>query len=177
MYAQDEKKSISTSEHLSCRYPYLGTKIYNGNYQLIVDASFETNPKTEVFKDAKFDLGKREFVEGTLRNGELKAFRFGPSESMSNVILYSNAVCNMQSAHFYGYDFKQNKLVQYRFKMEDGTVKNSIEVGPGIEDIDIDAMEKTGSFDTKYYNNVLGDMIITRWRFNSSDNIFYQVTK
>ncbi len=177
MYAPDEKKSISKSEHLSCRYPNVGTRIYTGNYYLTVVPSFETNNNTEVFKNTKLNIGKYEFVEGTLRNGELKAFRFGPSKSRSNVILYSDAVCNMQSAHFFGYDFKQNKLVQYKFKMENGVIENFIHVGPGIEDIGVNDMEKTGVFETKYYNNLIGDIIVTKWRFSASDNMFYQIVE
>lgn len=82
LYAPDE--TVSEVKDIYCDAPIAGATMYQGHYQLILDASTVTseNPDFEPHlkpKDAEIDLGELEFVEGTAHDGQIVIDQLDPN--------------------------------------------------------------------------------------------------
>lgn len=159
---------IEETKYISCLASIPGKKEYDGNFTLN-------------FKESSLDLGRMFFAEGTGHDGTLFTKKLNPDNPEQDfIILFQYGSCNFEIAKFYRYDFVNQKLMQYKFRKKNGSIQNEIYGGlldiPPSEDL-ISRLDVLPSRDfiSKFYDNGIGKVRATKWRFNNKNNIFEEV--
>ncbi len=178
LYASDETQDIE--KNLSCPSPAIGAKTYSGHYQLILDPStvlpYGLNEGLPPFKwtDAKIDIGSLWLVEDMPWDGHLQTIQVDPKGRKNAVFLFQSTGCNTMAILLYGYDFNKKQFIQYKFKHLDGSIEDTASTGPGFS-FNLAPYAVNNIIETGYYDNGIGKVIHTQWKFNADDNSFHEV--
>lgn len=151
LYSPDMK--IGENKSIWCGGPVIGSKKYQGNFYLS-------------FKNSELNIGEMNFIEDSRNDGELWIKKLNPKNNQDFIIVLQYGSCNHNEAKFYGYDFVQKKLVQYKFKKKDGKIWNEIYVAPADDFLNI--------LSSKNFSSTLNDGLM--WKFNDKENIFKEIT-
>ena len=147
LYSPDMK--IGENKSIWCGGPVIGSKKYQGNFYLS-------------FEDSELNIGKMNFIEDSCNDGKLWIKKLNPKNNQDFIVILQYGSCNHNEAKFYGYDFVQKKLVQYKFKKKSGEIWNEIYVAPADNFLKI--------LSSKNFSSTLNDGLM--WKFNDEENIF-----
>jgi hypothetical protein len=150
LYSPDMK--IDENKSIWCGGPVIGSKKYQGNFYLS-------------FENSKLNIGKMNFIEDSRNDGKLWIKKLNPKNNQDFIVILQYGSCNYNEAKFYGYDFVQKKLVQYKFKKKSGEIWDEIYVGPTDNFLKI--------LSSKNFSSTLNDGLL--WKFNDEENIFEEI--
>ncbi len=150
LYSPDMK--IDENKSIWCGGPVVRSKKYQGNFYLS-------------FEDSKLDIGEMNFIEDSRNDGKLWIKKLNPKNNQDSIVILQYGSCNHNEAKFYGYDFEQEKLVQYKFKKKSGEIWDEIYVAPADNFLKI--------LSSKNFSSTLNDGLM--WRFNDKENIFEEI--